>query len=249
MDFKLTTPELAQDCWPGTPQPFVNEIFEKTRGMLEDLTGSIASASTPDPDDRDKLWIKLDGSGNPIGLFYWGNGEGAWIWPYEGDSRKLIPGYRMLWVGDPADIPTLGGGSTGAVTLSSGPFWEIDTGFSGRSPMGVGSIPDANPAVAISSEEDYGEAAHTQGEDEVGPHTHVISSQASITHDGVVDVVNSGGGSDDGLFIGQTGDLTNALTVGENNYTTSDGQTAMPIIHPVRGIYFLKRTIRIWLTG
>jgi hypothetical protein len=251
MDFRLTTPVLDQNCWPALPQSFVNEIFGKTRGQLEDLVGVIASQTTPSPADRNKLWVKLDGSDNPIGRFFYGNGVAAWVWPYDDDARKLIPGERRIWLGDPAAIPTLGGGTAGPVTLSTGPFWEIDTPlFDGRVPMGVGAIPGAVPAHSLTSGEQYGEAAHLQLADEVGPHPHPLATDTSLMNaDGSVNVNNTGS-TGPGLFIGLTGDFTTPLSVQNNEYTDPvAGQQKIPIIPPTVGVYFLKRTIRIFLQG
>lgn len=243
MDFRLTTPVLAQNCWPALPQTLLNEIFSKTRGELEDLTGIIASSSTPDPADQDKGWIKLDGSGNPTGLFKYANGY--WLWPHP--VTPYPSGFRQIWLGNPADIPTLDGGTAGITTLYTGPFWEIDTAFAGRSPMGVGDIPDANPAHAISSGDEYGEGSHLQLADEVGLHDHPLASESTIENtDGSIKVVNSGSGGA-GLLIGASGPSTDPLSVEGNEYTAT--QERMNVIHPVLGAYFLKRTIRQFFTG
>lgn len=240
MDFSLTTPVLDQDCWPALPQALLNEAFEKTRGQLADLTGVIASSTTPDPSDRDKLWIKLESpNGPPIGQFFYGGGD--WLWPYDGDTRKVIKGERMLWVGNSADIPTLGGGTAGVTTVKLGAFWEIDTLFEGRSPIGVGAIPDAIPAKSITSEENYGEGAHLQLEEEVGPHGHGLPTLTDAMRTTLAP--GSGSNNDDSISGAGFMGLATFSKIGDVT------QVGMPIIHPVRGIYFLKRTIRIWMTG
>lgn len=245
MDFRLTTPTLDQNCWPAAPQTLINEYSDKVRGQLEDLTGIIASETEPDPEDRDKLWVKLDGSGRPVGHYFYGSG--AWVWPVDDDINKYTEGERMPWLGDPSDIPLIWGGEAGVATLTTGPFWVIDTAFAGRSPMGVGSIPDANPAKALSSGEEYGEGSHLMTDQEVAAHTHPLQADSSITNaDGTIDVVNSGVGAN-GLMMGNTGPAEQSLSVEQNEYTAD--QETMPVIHPVLGVYFLKRTIRKYLRG
>lgn len=235
MDFRLSVPVLDQNCWPALPQTLVNEIFEKTRGQLQDLTGVIASATAPAPEDQDKLWVKLDGFGRPLNNFIYAGG--LWLWPHPVAASS---GFRWMWAGNPADIPTLDGGTAGIATPTTGPFWEIATEFEGRSPMGVGAIPGANPAKSIASGEQFGEGAHTQLADEVGPHTHEPSPKIMAT--------SPGSGSVQGILFGGTGDARPDLAVLANTYSAGT-QSAMPVVHPVLGIYFLKRTQRQWLTG
>lgn len=248
MDFRLTVPELASNCWPGTPQSFVNEIFEKTRGQLEDLEGVIISDSTPSASDQDRLWIKTDVNGIPIGQFLYALGQ--WIWPLEGAVQRASE--LMMWEGTLASIITIDGGSAGAVTLTTGPFWEIHSEFVGRSPMAVGTIPTSNPSKTLAVEEDYGEGAHALTEAELPTSTHkhlfplysnpAATSPAPHTYgSGPLLGVSENVADDSVGTYNPVFDYTEPVALG-------DGDT-MPVIHPVRGVYILRRTGRLYLVG
>jgi len=44
---------------------------------------------------------------------------------------------RWWYVGDLANVDTLDGGESGTVSATTGPFWELDTDFAGKSIIGV----------------------------------------------------------------------------------------------------------------
>lgn len=194
--------------------------------------------TVPMPENRLFPWIRTV-AGAPDDVYVYASG--FWLTLY-----KFAPagpnGLRMWYEGSEDSILTLDGGENTTAGLLTGPFWVIDHNYDGRIPMGAGIIAGALPAKTLGVGENYGEPGHLQTSEETGPHTHPITSQASFSHDGVVDVVNSGASTDDGLSIGLTGDKTTPLTVGQNDYSAT--QVPMPIIPPVRGMYALQRTIR-----
>jgi hypothetical protein len=177
----------------------------------------------------------------------WYRFSGQWI-----TNHEFLPGRHTWEIFDTeADIWSFDGGdgsdpSTSPPTSTAGAMWELETLLNGRSPMSPGVIVNSNPPKTLGYGEAFGEGAHLQGVEEVGPHDHPISSQSSITHDGVVDVVNSSSASDDGLFIGQSGTLSNPLTVGVNSYAA--GQQRGNVVHPVYGMACIVRTNRIYRT-
>ena len=195
-------------------------------------------STAPGPTDRDKLWRDTD-----TGRVYNWDG-GAWVTP---NPEEPSGNARRLWAGSLSDLISYDGGSAGAVGTNSGPMWEEDTDMAGRSPMHPGSIPTANPAKILAVGENYGEGAHAQTTQEVGPHTHPLVTEAGITNaDGSIDVVNTGVGTA-GLMIGLTGPQTTPLSVQTNAYTTT--QEPMPVLHPIRGLYVIKRTGRLNYVG
>lgn len=48
---------------------------------------------------------------------------------------------RFLYTGSEASLTTYDGGNTSVSSVSSGPMWQIDSTFSGRFPVGVGTLP------------------------------------------------------------------------------------------------------------
>lgn len=228
---------------PGELQELYDEFVAKTQWSLAVGIKFYNYGDTePTPDFRIYPWLRTI-AGEPDKWYVY---VGAAMGPNKWLSLHPIPagpnGLRQGWVGTEDELKVFDGGEVGVTTLVSGSFWEIDHDFDGRSPMGPGVIPAANPAKVLSVAEDYGDGARLQTANETSPHSHPITSAASISHDGVVDVVPSGAGADDGLLIGGSGVLSDALTVGQNTYTAS--QEAMSIIHPVRGLFKIKRTIR-----
>jgi hypothetical protein len=190
--------------------------------------------TAPDPDLQGYPWLNTE-----TGLWY--TYSGSWRSPRP--KCEQDPLYRILWVGAEANVPLKDGGTAGIPTEDTGPFWEIDTAFAGRSPMMPGEIPTSNPTKNLAVGEDFGEGAHTQLDTEVGVHNHAPSTGYGPF------VAEKAGGTIE--LLGGTGHANMSFTAygggvddGSGNRTTQ----AMPIIHPCRGIWLLKPTIRIWYT-
>ena len=243
MDFRLTVPVLASNCWPATPQSMINEMFDKTRGELQDLTGVIISATTPDPEDQDKMWVKLDGAGMPVGQFVFFSGD--WIWPVAGFDRND----RVFWRGDLANLPLKDGGVAGVATTTTGPFWEVDTEMSGKVAIGVGALPSG---AALSN-------GDTGGNDEI-----VLSTADLPQHNHAVTIGETGGGNsdetlpeEDGAFRvvgGNTLEYRSTWESDQVGYTRNSGSPATPpapisVLNPYLAGYWIKRTIRQYYTG
>lgn len=222
---------------PGALTALAEAIIDRTQWSLPVNTRFFNYGETePTPEFRGYPWFRTL-SGYPDRWYvYTGAAQGPSKWL----SLHPVPvgpnGLREFWVGTEDELLVYDGGEVGIATLSSGPFWEIDHDFDGRSPMGPGVILGANPAKTLSVGENYGEGAHTQTAEEVGPHTHEMSPK---------DIeVAPGSGTSHGFRYEPTatGDPHPDLVANINAYTTS--QEASPIIHPVRGMWIIKRTIR-----
>lgn len=185
----------------------------------------------PTAENRVYPWIRSVG-GYPDRLYYYGAGQWLSKHPLPPDFTAIAPAS----ITSQALLDTWDEGEAGVVGIYTGPFWTIDTDFDGRSPMGPGAIPSANPAKTLAVGEAYGEGAHTQLVNEVGPHTHEASPN---------DMVSTGGGSSVGIMRGDSGNPLTDLTILANTYAAPGTQQAMPVIHPVRGRYFIKRTGRL----
>lgn len=195
--------------------------------------------TVPTPQNRLFPWIRTNSDGSPDDTYVYA--LGFWLSLYK-FAPAAMNGLRIWYEGSEESVLTLDGGENATVSLTTGPFWAIDHNYDGRIPMGAGVITGALPAKTLGVGENYGEASHIQAAAEVGPHVHPITSKASFSHDGVVDVVESSSSTDDGLAIGLTGSLTTPLSVGANSYAA--GQLGMPILPPIRGMYALMRTMR-----
>lgn len=213
-------------------------------GSVAQLEGSgfsvvLVQDTQPDPDQQDALWYQPT-----TGLTFSFNG-GAWVTPH-----RSPPGSdeRRMWVGTLVGLRSFDGGDGTATTPNTnvGAMWEEDPDFQGRSPMGVGAIPTSNPPANLAVATNYGEGAHTQTADEVGTHAHPLGSDASIQNgDNVLCVSTGMAGA--GLMRGDTGSPLTDLSVQNNTYTAS--QEPMPVIHPVRGAYIIRRTNRVNYVG
>jgi hypothetical protein len=96
----------------------------------------VKSASTPSVDDQDKPWIKINADGSLVGVYTFSSG--AWVRPYPIPAGPN--GFRMLWADTLVALETYDGGSAGAVTATSGPFYEVDSDFTDRIPRGAGTV-------------------------------------------------------------------------------------------------------------
>lgn len=160
----------------------------------------------------------------------WYRFEGVWKSPVQDYSLYE----RRLFVGSLGDLQTYDGGDTDPQSTESGPMWEVDTAFEGRSPMGPGAITGANPSKTLSVEENFGEGAHVQNVGELAQHSHVPDSTLAdgfLGHAvaGAPATFNVSGGGD---------------TISMGATATAGNGDAMPVIHPVRGAYVIRRTIR-----
>lgn len=225
-------------CVTGGWQQVSTDLVGGAVAVLEGsgFTVIIDSESVPSPENNGYLWRRPS-----TGLIY-SYESGAWVTPHpEPPSGEA----RRLYVGTTVQLQTYDGGAVGAVGTAAGPMWEVDTDFDGRSPMGPGAIPTANPAKTLAVGENYGEGAHAMTAQEVGPHTHPLNEDDLSSQ--------PGGGTQAGIMFQETANGSgnpmspSTLQVLTNAYTTT--QQSMPILHPIRGAYIIKRTSRQMYLG
>lgn len=169
----------------------------------------------------------------------WYRFEGQWI-----TNHEYLPG-RHTWeeFAVESEIWSFDGGdgndpTTSPPTSTAGAMWMLDTAYNGRSPMSPGVIVGANPAKTLGYGENFGEGAHLQTVEEVGPHVHPINPSQIVA--------SPSSGPSQGLLFGGTGDVLTPLTVAQNVYAA--GQQAGNVTHPVRGMACIVRTNRIFRT-
>lgn len=232
-DLPLQLPAVPEGfCNNLTGTDWVQQLLNLIAQGVAKFQGSgftvvLNQEAQPGPTDRDKLWRKPS-----TGLIYEFTG-GAWVTPHPeapgGESRRWFDGTLV-------DLQTYDGGAVGVVGDNSGPMWEEDTNFQGRSPMHPGSIPSNTPAKSLALNENYGEGTHTQTTAEVGAHNHTITGKSILTF--------PGGAPAKGTSAGNDFSITDVIATDQ-----SAAATPMNIVHSVRGIYCIKRTARVNYVG
>jgi|TARA_A100001518_G_C1205739_1_gene48572 hypothetical protein len=183
--------------------------------------------TTPSVDDQDRPWIRTI-SGLPDKVYTWVSGQWA--------SKHPVPagsGIRMIWAGLLADLDTYDGGSSGTASSFSGPFWERDTEFNARFPVGVGNFTSGTSVEETGSARTGGEEKHTLIEGEMPKHTHSITEQAFSP--------DTDPGADTAFGTIGGGEKTHYTNEAGNN----EGHNNLP---PYYGVYFIKRTAREYYT-
>lgn len=216
---------LRFDCYPPTPQALINEAFAVGAAQATGLTGMIVSDTTPGPEDQDKAWFKTS-TDFPVMVFKFAGGQ--WL------ARHLSSanGNELrMWDGDEATLNLYDGGDAGPPGQASGPMWQIDHAFDGRSPIGPGTIPGSATIALVAT--NYGSAQHTLTVDEMPAHSHALSYDAfQYAADGTT-------------FPGKWPGTTTPLGVTGN----TGGGVPFEHIAPTRGAYVIRRTGRVYYRG
>ena len=224
VELSITVP--AETCY-STPEIdwplLVSYITANLSGSLNTIN---SGSATPSASDRDKPWIRANTDGTDDGVWQFYNGY--WVQKHPDFVGKVV-----MYEGALADIPTLDGGESAAVTNITGPFWEEVTEMQARSPMHPGTLPSG---TVVNIGDDIGEEKHQLTIAELAAHTHEFS-----TEDEQQVLVKQG--TDRVGSINQTGSLDYAFADTPQN---TGGDTAHNTIHPVRGIFFIRRTARLY---
>lgn len=183
-------------------------------------------SSTPAAENRGKPWYRTNADGTDDG--WWTFYSGFWIQKY-----PLPTGSVIMYEGALADIPTFDGGEAGAITNITGAFWVEVTEMQARSPIHPGTLPSG---TIINVGDNIGEEKHQLTIAELPAHTHQFDTTDSAQV--LTKVASNRVGS-----INQTGSLDYAFANPPQN-TGSD--TAHNTIQPSRGIFFIRRTARLY---
>lgn len=244
MAVTLIPPTLSSNFCTKTPQQQANELIGGTQVTSDSsFTNLLIQAGTPTVDERTgNAWLKLEGAELlPDKLYKFADG----VWA----SKHPIPAsspIRLPFFGTPAEVWSYDGGdgtdpASSTPTAVTGAMWTEDETLRGRLLMGAGDIPGSSPTKNLAVAESYGSGSVTQTAQQVAPHTHPLDADSSILDGNEVKVVNTGTGGA-GLLIGDTGPSSQNLSVEVNEFTST--QEAMPIVPPVVGIRWIKRTNR-----
>lgn len=175
----------------------------------------------------------------------WYSFDGDWISPMNHDANE-----RRLFVGTTGELQTYDGGDAGAPSDRSGPSWEVDTAWADRTPIGVGT-------VVVNPEDNAGTANHTltEAEGAVGVHTHAYGIADLASDDAVFATSGqSNVAGYTGHYVFGGGAPLNPAETTANLFTLPSGTggtgvptpTAFSLIQPVRGVYVIKPTARLY---
>lgn len=235
-------------CWPSSPQDFAIDLAGILTVNLDYGAAKppLVQNTTPSASQRStNTWLNTD-TGH---LLRYENAVGEWVANHPippSDSR------RFLFTGLAAAVDTLDGGSAGTVGDAAGPFWEIDTAFAGRFPVGVGTIPGSSTVVAVGG---------TGGSDQItiakaNLPTDMLSvdlpiiGQSSVGDPEAV-VANTYGStsiSGSGKAVDSTSSEFAARYYAKGRSEALGTGTALTATQPYIGSYWLKRTSRIYWT-
>jgi len=245
-ELKLIPGTLPSGYCPTTEQERYNKYFALGYAQLDAGSGYTikVDASPPSAAERStNLWMPT--SGAYIGkVFRYLNGY--WTSPHpipaSSDFRRIVA------AGSESDVWSLElGGAVGdnpavtAPTAYTGALWEVDHNFDDRSFMGVKNT------VAIAA--DGGAATVTPTSDNLPEHRH----ESGVPY---TDTAQEPPYGETPITEAHTLAFPTLATAGSGNanaytqYTGENGSdiTPLDIIHPVRGVWVVKRTSRIYFT-
>lgn len=223
---------LPYNCYPASVQQLYLDMFARGAAQLSDIEGVVISESAPTASDRDKLWIKLVG-GVAVSPFVWSTLYARWIWPHSSSAGGFE---RRLWVGTEAALATYDGGDGNPLGPASGPMWQVDHDFDGRSPMGPGAIPDTVDSLGVGG--DYGQGQHPITTEEMPSHSHDVDAK-------VTTFSADGGGT---IYLAPNPDPATYVPFLWST-KTKGGDIPINWVHPVRGCFLIGRTARQFLLG
>ena len=243
----LTPPSLPVSYCPLNYQNLANDIIGGTQAVFNSTIGnSFFNFGPTFPAINNRIYPWLDENGQ-----WWIFDQGFWVYK----NPVVKEGYdRRIFVGTTTDLLSYDGGDgTAVVGDTSGPMWMVDTLFDARFPVGVGAFA-ASGSVAV-----LGTATSTSI---VGEDQHLLTTAEMPTHTHQVSIKTFGHGGEDGARVAADGGtssptLTNNVTVFPSSTLDPDvdaiaantgGNAAHNNLPPFCGVYFIKRTSRIYYT-
>ena len=258
----LTAPSLPLTYCPSNYQQLANDIIGGTQATFNSAIGnSFFNFGSTTPALNNQIYPWLDDSG-----FWWVFNGGYWT---RQNTVAAGSSERRIFVGTTTDVLSYDGGDGTAYAGNpyAGAMWEIDTAFDARFPVGVGAFAGSG-AVAVqgttTSTSVVGEDKHTLtvSETAFNEHTHGVAQLIAPANDDYYLVNKSwsglgsyptqilqgaagtgGGGSGPSITTGDVGTTTSDKT--GNDSQNAVGHNNLP---PFYGVYFIKRTARVYYT-
>lgn len=244
----FTPGSLPVGYCPATLQEFYNKMFALATGYLPGTFSTFVTGnSVPAATDQGKSWIRLNGDGSLDKLYTYQSGYWSAPNPTPANNPAAAEtGFeRRIWVGPLVGVDSLenyDGGAAGAVTDFTGPMWEVDSDFSGRVPVGVGTIPDTVTAVTVGSNQGVGVVTLTTAQlpATLGSLETQWNSYRTNLEAGAAQWMGPQYGS--GPFA-TPNPITQSIS-----FTNAGGGQSHTNVQPSRGVYFIKRTARKFYT-
>jgi hypothetical protein len=231
----LTAPNLPLTYCPSNYQQLANDIISGTQANFNSAIGnSFFNFGPTTPALNNQIYPWLDNNG-----FWWVFNGGYWTRQNPVAAGSLE---RRIYVGTTTDLLSYDGGDGTAYSgnIYAGAMWEVDTAFDARFPVGAGAFAASGTVSTqgtTTSTAVAGEDKHTLVVGEVPSHTHQILDQ-------YINLVQRGT-ADSGVFsaTNRSEGVANLLPT-----TSSGGGAAHNNLPPFYGVYFIKRTARVYYT-
>lgn len=232
---QLTPPNFPVNYCPSNYQNFANDIISGTQAtFLSSIGNSFFNFGATTPALNNQVYPWLDADGN-----WWVFQGGFWA-----RKNPVAPQgeERRIYVGTTASLQSYDGGDGTAYSgnVYTGAMWEVDTNFEARFPVGVGtfatsgvvSVNGTTTSTAVA-----GEDKHTLSVAEMPTHNHqTIDQYYNLTQRGTADTKAF---SPDNRGEGTANILAS---------NTAGGGAAHNNLPPFYGVYFIKRTARVYYT-
>lgn len=240
----VSLPRLPNGECPSTLDELNTFLFRNLRFVLtSDLNPGFftVSESVPEVGQRGSPWLRKAGDAFD-GIYTWSGENRGWIRP-----NPWPPGYRMLIECTEEELKTVDGGDINILSPASGPMWEIDHDFDGRTPIGVstdypawetgGAGVEVVEVGMLPKHQHYIEGKGMR----IGPGRTLesLSTQwftGEYVPAGNPNPVPNTADKDLDVSIGNELGVDDDLQGGVNN--------AVNIVHPVRSVFVCKRTLR-----
>lgn len=228
----LTPPSLPVGYCPTNYQQLANDVISGTQATFNSSIGNSFfnfGASVPALNNQVYPWLDEDGN-------WWIYKDGYWL---RKNPVAIGSSERRVYVGTTTDLQTYDGGNTNTLSNWSGPMWEVDTEFEARFPVGAGTFAASGVVVVqgkVTSTAVAGEDKHTLVTSEMPKHSHTMTWDSQDT---------AGGNQLKTLYLGPDANAFNDIVKSSGD---TGGDAAHNNLPPFYGVYFIKRTSRVYYT-
>lgn len=229
----LTPPSLPVGYCPSNYQQLANDVISGTQANFNSSIGNSFFNFGPNPPAlNNQVYPWLDEDGN-----WWVYNQGRWA---RKNPVSKTSDERRIYVGTTTDLLSYDGGDgTATATDFTGPMWQVDTEFEARFPVGAGTFAASGVVVVqgkVTSTAVAGEDKHTLVSAEMPKHSHTMTWDSQDT---------SGGNQLKTLYYGPDANVVNDIVKSSGD---AGGDAPHNNLPPFYGVYFIKRTSRVYYT-